>query len=343
MRHVLSGIRGAFAVAVTGLSVTAGPAVAQDVDAELLGRCEAAGLASPFTRNLCRDVATALEIMQPEAGMLLAGGNPVLGTFSPVGTRFRFIPRVNVGARVNIILADVPDVVDYPDAVGSPIGGLDFPVPMGQLDLSIGVFDGFQAATTLGGLLSVELLGSLSTIILPSGEGFVSDATGYGVGARIGIIRESFTAPGISVSAMYKWMDRFQLGDLSAGDDAQFGADLRVLSARAGISKSFLILNVAAGLGVDRYSSDVDFAVRSPLALAPVGDPLARIDIATEEDPADLTSTRWSGFVDVSYVLLFFNIVGEVGWQETEALNLSTGDEVESGSAFGAIGIRLSL
>ncbi len=279
--------------------------------------------------GLCRDVIVGLHIFQPEAGLLLVGGNPVLGTASPIGTRFRFIPRLYLGARINFVFVDVPNIIE-PGSGGT----LSFPAAMPQLDVSVGLFNGFSPDLTLGGLLAVELLGSLSAVILPGGEGFQSNATGFGIGARIGLLRESFTAPGISISGMYKWTSRAECGDVIAGDAAQFSSDLRVLSLRGGISKSFLFLGLAGGLGWDRYMSDVAFSLASPIGV---------IEILPESNRTELTSERWSAFVDLSYILLFFSIVGELGWQETEKFVISTGDEIESGKLFGAIGIRLSL
>ncbi len=279
--------------------------------------------------GLCRDVIVGLQVFQAEAGLLLVGGNPVLGTASPIGTRFRFIPRLYLGARINFVFVDVPNLTD-PGSGGT----LSFPAAMPQLDVSVGLFNGFSPDLTLGGLLAVELLGSLSAVILPGGEGFQRNATGFGIGARLGLLRESFTAPGISISGMYKWTSRAEFGDVIAGDAAQFSSDLRVLSLRGGISKSFLFLGLAGGLGWDRYMSDVAFALAGPIGV---------IEILPEGNRSDLTTERWSAFVDLSYILLFFNIVGELGWQEIEKFVISTGDEIESGNLFGAIGIRLAL
>ena len=327
----LGGLVALCAIAIAAPPLPVPPALGQDsVDPGLLGRCETASLPTPRERALCRDVAVAIQILQPEAGMALVGGNPVLGTANTLGARFRVIPRMNIAGRLTFVFVDLPNVIDYPSE-----GTLGFTTPTAQLDLSVGVFKGLDLTTTLGGFASVELLGSLGTTIYPAGDGFLGDAAGYGLGARIGIIRESFTAPGISVSVFRKWASQVEFGGVSAGDDSQFGMDLRAWSLRAGLSKSFVSVGVAFTLGWDSYSSDVEFAI-SDLA----GNP---IPLATEADPVELTSDRWSASLDLSYILLFFNFVAELGWQETETLTLSNGDELESGKLFGAIGVRLTL
>jgi len=309
---------------------------AQDpLDSDLLARCDAAGLPTELLSDLCQDVVASLQLVQPKFGLLLAGGNPVLGTASPIGARFRFIPRVHIGGRINLVWADIPDIVDYPSDTLSPLGSLGFVVPMPQLDISIGLLEGFQLGTTLSGFGSIELLGSLSALLLPSGDGFEANVSGFGLGARLGLLRESFTAPGISVSGLYKWHGRAQLGDLDEGDRAQFGADLRVASFRAGLSKSFVALGVALTLGYDQYWSDVDFALATG--------PGEVSEVVSEDAPIGLESGRWSAFLDVSYIVLFLNIVAEIGLQEEQKLPASRGDELESGNFFGALGIRLTL
>ncbi len=305
-----------------------------DVDVDLLTRCVTASLPTIELRALCRDVVVGLQILQPEAGLALAGGNPVLGTASPLGVKFRVIPRLNIGGRVSFAFIDLPDIVNYPSSVTEPVGTLGFTLPNAQLDVSAGVFDGFDLATTIGGFAAVELMGSLSAMIFPAGDGFENDVTGFGLGTRVGILRESFTAPGMSVSLFYKWAGRLQLGNIEDGDDAQLGTDLRVWSFRGGLSKNFVSFGLAFTLGWDSYNSDVDFALR---------DSSGDIELAPQDDPAGLDSDRWSAHVDFSYIVLSFNLVGEVGWQEAETLALSNGSELESGKLFFTIGLRVTF
>ncbi len=287
-------------------------------------------------RALCEDAALSIQLTQPELGLALAAGNPVLGTGSPIGTKFRFIPRIHIGGRISWVWVEIPDLLDYPESRVDPIATRSFSVPVAQLDLSVGVFDGLRLGNTLSGLAAVELLGTVGPIMLPNSAGFENDVTGWGIGARVGVLRESFTAPGISLSAMYKWHGRVEYGDTGEGDAAEFGLDMRVASFRAGLSKSFVALGLALTLGYDSYWSDVDFTIRPP----PDG---PAVTVVPEDDPAELKTGRWSAFVDVSYIVLYFNIVAEAGWLEEQKLRSSRGDELESGNFFGALGIRLTL
>jgi hypothetical protein len=312
--------------------VTAG--LAQTADPGLTRACERAGLGLDELAR-CRDVVAAMQLLQPELGMALAGGNPVLGTASPIGTKFRFIPRIYLGGRINLVWAAIPDVRSYPEDLQAPLGTREFSVPMPQLDVSVGLFEGVRVGSIWGGLGSVELLGSLGPMILPAGEGFENDATGVGLGARIGIMRESFTAPGLSLSGEYQWAGRIRHGSVARGDDAEFGMDVSATSLRIGLSKSFVAIGLALTLGWDHYQSDVDLALAdadgSLVTIVPAGESLS------------LSEDRWSAAVDVSYIVLFLNIAAEFGWQEAGRYTTSRGDEITSGNFFSAIGIRVSL
>lgn len=312
-----------------------GPLYPQGVpDADLVAIC--ASRAPVETTDLCRDVVVAMELLQPELGMALAGGNPVLGTASPIGTKFRSIPRVHLGGRITFVWASIPNVLDDSDAPPTPPGVRDFTIPMPRLDVSIGVFDGLRLGGTMSGFASVELLGSIGPMILPAAEGFQNDATGLGFGARVGLLRESFSSPGISLSGEYRWTGRIRHGDIDQGDVSEFGLDVKAASFRAGLSKSFVAVGLALTIGWDHYSSDLDWAVADPNS----GE---RIVVASREGSAELDSGRWSASLDVSYIVLFLNIVAELGWQEVKGLDSSSGETFESGNFFGALGLRVSL
>ena len=323
---------------VLSLIAPAGLEAQGQLDADLRGRCQAAvdgGSLPAGQLSQCLDVVAGIQVLQPELGLTLAGGNPVLGTASPLGTKFRSIPRFNIGGRITFAWVDVPNLIDYPDDPTAAVGTSGVSLAMPQLDVSVGVFDGIDLATSLGGFAAVEIMGSLGALLLPAGEGFQNNATGLGLGARVGILRESFTAPGVSVSGYYKWFGRIQYGSVERGDDAQYGMDMSVWSLRAGLSKSFVAIGLALTVGFDRYQSDVDYGV------AGLANQL--IAVVPEDDTVGLTSDHWSAFVDVSYIVLFMNIVAQFGWQEEQRVTTSRGDELVSGGFIGALGIRFTL
>lgn len=284
----------------------------------------------------CLDASIALELLQPELGIAVAGGNPVLGTASPIGTRFRGIPRLYIGARLNFAFPEVPDVVAYAGSDPRPGAASDFVLPAARLDLSVGLFEGVNPAATLSGFGAVEVLGSLGVLILPSGQGFRSNSTTLGLGLRVGLLRESFTAPGISVTGAYRWTGDLDYGSAPAGDDSELGLDLGVWAVRAGISKSFSVFGLTLNGGYDAYRSDVHLSLVDPESgeLRPV---------IERSRPADLDAGRWSASLDIAYLVLYFAAVVELGWQEGQTRPTWHGHEVESGKFFTGLGLRISL
>ena len=325
-----------WALALAALLV-AGPAAAQSgLDTKLAGRCTAVGLAQGTgSLVLCRDAVASAQLLQPELGLLLTGGNPVLGTASPIVTKFRGMPRFQFGGRIGFAWAEIPDVL-VPPQDAATAGTRSFVMAGAQLDVSVGLFDGVRLGSTASGLGAIELLGSLGTLLLPNGEGFAHAASGFGLGARVGILREGFTPPGISVSGLYKRFGRVQYGDGAT----ELGLDMQAAAFRAGISKSFVAFGLAFTVAYDSYWSDVDLQVIVPDGMQQAADTLT---VIPRDAPLELHSDRWSAFLDVSYIVLFLNITAELGWQERAGLITSNGHDVSSGKLFTAIGLRLTL
>ncbi|HSJ10798.1 MAG TPA: hypothetical protein VK928_12820, partial [Longimicrobiales bacterium] len=160
-------------------------------------------------RAFCENVADAATMLQPRVGIALSGGNPVPGTASTLGMRLGSMPRISLTARVTAADVDLPAVERMTDSAD-----VSFPVGSIAADVSVGLFSGVSLLPTVGGFGSIDLLGSVGIIPLPRGEGFDNSAPlTWAAGARVGILRESFTAPGVSVSMMYR-----RLGDVTFGD-----------------------------------------------------------------------------------------------------------------------------
>ena len=81
----------------------------------------------------------------------------------------------------------------------------------------------------------------------------------YTVGARVGILRESFTVPGISISAARRLVGQATLGN--AARPSVLAVDPSVTSVRATIGKDILAVEVMAGWGWEDYSAEVAYSV----------------------------------------------------------------------------------
>src|SRR5437773_7822055 len=201
-------------------SVLAVPAAAQNP------QCDA--LAFPSARPACNTAVDAIRAFHPVAGMIVGGGNPVIGTSGSLGG----IGHLTITARVNAIKASLPnpDSASQSQVPSSFHGAIPAPI----VEAALGLLRG------RGGFLSVDALGS--AVLLPtsgvSGLSVDSNAAhiggaalGIGYGARVGILGGTFPIPALSVSWMHRTLPRIQYGNVSqstfgTGDQFQFDMDL---------------------------------------------------------------------------------------------------------------------
>lgn len=361
------------ATSVLSLALVAAPAVGQESLLESCSSVEATATPTPAGgvpaavttqfRFLCGQVVNALATAQPSIGIGFSGGAHTLGTASTIGRRLGAFPRISITARVNGAFADAPDLLDGfvaeldNQGVLSPMETVGAPFGSFQGDIVLGLFNGFSAGPALGGFGAIDLLGSVSYLPGVDEMGLSDDVVNAGVGARIGILKQGLVMPGASVSVMYRSMlGDASFGDLDAGDPAEFSSDLSAISLRAGISKGFLALDLAAGAGYDIYSSDVAFDWE---LVCPAGqcDPDQDVVLGTTDGvQGDLNTAAWNVYGNVGISLLLLNIVGEVGYQKTtdivdlgalEAAGLParepTVEGLDGGRFFAGIGVRLTF
>ncbi|HEU0301063.1 MAG TPA: hypothetical protein VFR37_16485 [Longimicrobium sp.] len=315
--------------------------------------CADAGVPSE-ARDECEVVAQAVDAAQPQLGILMAGGNPTLGTASTGGVRLGVIPRVSLTARLNVVGARLPDIRQEADGEADKF---TLPAPAVGANLSVGLTQGFSLAPMIGGFGAIDLLGSVSVLPLSLLEDdFGENAFSWGAGVRMGLIRESFVTPGLSVSLMYRSLGEVSFGDVCDGTetiiaqnrfdcdgDGDFGEirfGLDNWSARAAISKRFLGLGLTAGVGYDRFDTDADFAVRAP-------GPPSGAEQVYRFDQIVVDNDRWSAFVDASFTVLVGSLVAELGWMQGSepiaGFPDSSDFDPKEGTFFGSLGARLSL
>jgi hypothetical protein len=309
----------------------AAPPTARAQEDALAGRCAeaSAGVGVPAeVRAFCNLVAQGIETIQPRIGLAAAGGNPVPGTASTLGMRLGASPRVSVGGRITALRASMPPI----RALGS-VEDLDFFIPAITADASLGLFQGFSPAITVGGVLSLDLLASAGFVFLPGGKGFEDGAPfHWGAGLRLGILRESFTLPGVSLSAMYR-----RVGEVRFVSPAsRFELDgISNLSIRGAIGKRIYGIGLTAGAGYDRYSSDVSFAV------APPASPVLPIRL----DGFD--NDRFMLFANAAFTVLVITGSLELGWQQGGDVvpgALPAPDfDAEDGAFFASLALRLTI
>jgi hypothetical protein len=202
-----------------------------------------------------------VEAIQAGVGLLVTGGSELPGSVSTLGRRFGSTPRVAISGRLGVVNGSWP-ALGLGGGAGASAPERSAWVTSFTGSLAIGLFPGFRPLPTVGGVLAVDLLATAGVGLLPGGDGFQDDATAFGYGVRIGLIRESFTLPGLTVSGV-----RRHLNDLEwRSPEAPGAAEVRLegpvaTSVRATLGKDLLALGISAGVGWERVQSDGSFGV----------------------------------------------------------------------------------
>jgi hypothetical protein len=307
-------------------------------------------------RQRCFSVAQAAESAHPQLGLLIGGGNPILGDAGAAGIRLAVTPRFDFSPRLNVVFVRIPDILAAElGATAERVNqALGIPAPALGTTISLGVFPGFDAAPGVGGLGSLDVLAGATW--LPFGlvdtDGFSrSSPFAWSAGGRIGLLRESFALPAVSVAVLHRGLARTSFGHvcratllpdeeicLGPGDVGEFSFDLRDWSTRFAVSKRFLGLGAAGGVGYDRFSGDVGYAVRYPMAAG-----TARV---VRVDPVRIENDRWSVFGNLAYHFLVSSVVLEAGWMQggTPVPGYGVRDfDPRSGVWFGSLGGRIGF
>lgn len=310
-------------------------------------------------RFLCGLVVNSLSTVQPTVGIALSGGAHTLGTATTLGRTRGGRPGMAITARFNAALADVPDLLNgyvprfESSGVLGPMGTDGIPVGSFQADATVGLFNGFYAGPSVGGLGAIDLLASVAYVPAVEEVGLEESIINAGIGARVGILKQGLILPGLSVSAMYRTMLRdLELGSLAEGDPAEFATDLSTFSLRVGASKGVLAFDLAAGAGYDVYTSDVSLAWQ--LDCPP--DLCDGQDVTLTSAPLEgtLQTAAWNLHGNVGLNLVVVSLVGELGYQKaTKVLDLEalrdaglpaqapTARDLDGGRFFASVGARI--
>jgi len=280
--------------------------------------------------RVCSAAVDATRALHPVLGILTSGGSPVLGTASPLGG-----PRhVSITARVNAVDVVLPRL-SYDGSSTTVPRGQEVFAPAPLVEGGVGLYGGLPS-----GLLAVDGLVSAQLVPTTVFDNFRVDrsarhigtvALGLGFGARIGILRETGPLPGVSVSLMRRDLPTITYGDIASGDEFQYAVDLRATNLRLMASKRFAPVDLAAGLGWDRYTGS---------ALIRIHDGLA------PDVPVRLRTSRAIAFLDAGLGLGVARLVAEAGYQAGKDQKLSTdfeGIDTTQGKFFAGLGLRVGF
>ncbi len=290
-----------------------------------------------FVQASCQAAVDGVRAFYPLAGMIVSGGNPVIGTAGSLGGLGHFA----LTARVNAIKAALPDptATNQTPVPTSFNGAVPAPVIEGAVGLTKGLG---------GGLLAVDVLGS--ALILPTGienltvdadaTKFLDAALGIGYGLRVGVLNGAVPVPAVSVSWMHRKVPRLRYGTLGpiigTGDEFEFTMDLTSDSYRAVAGWKLAVVDLAAGIGVDRYKSR-DTNIRFYDAVTPT---------SVRTVVINPTNTRAVVFVNGGLSLGVAKLVAELGLQAGKDQNYVTqfsDFDPKAAHAFGGIGFRFGF
>jgi hypothetical protein len=303
------------------LLAAAAPAAAQDAGC---------GSLSASSRRICDAALDATRAFHPVAGILVSGGNPVLGTANTLGGLGHF----SITARTNAAEVVLPDL-GYDGSPGEVPSDEQLYAPVPLIEGAAGVYQGLPS-----GLLSVDVLASAQLLpsegvdnlsVDPDARHIGDVAVGLGYGLRVGLLRDDGPLPAVSVSAMRRHVPRLAYGDVQSGDEFRYSVDLEATNLRVVASKQLAAFQLAAGLGWDRYTGDAEVRLRE----GP--------DVSITQR---LESERTVAFVNAGLDLAAVSLVGEAGYQSGRDQELSTDFEdydTTSGKFFAGLGLRLSF
>ncbi|MEO6525950.1 MAG: hypothetical protein ABIP93_04950 [Gemmatimonadaceae bacterium] len=299
------------------------------------------------SQDACQMAVDVFQVMAPQLGLALAGGNATLGRGGSLGGPGHF----SIGLRGNVFQGDLPQVDNFPTpSIGGSVrrtGANALPskkqvLGLPTADAAIGIFGGVPLGlTNVGG---IDLL--LSATYIPT----IGDATDdiqikpeqnfqFGYGVRIGLLQESLVVPGISFTYLKRDLPKTSiLGTSSSLDVSITDAKVKTSAYRIVASKSLLLFGVAAGVGQDKYDQTAN--VQATAKTLP-GLPPQRSDVILFSQKL----TRTNYFLDLSLNLPLFKVIAEVG--QVSGGTVDTYNEFQTGRAdksrpYGSLGIRIA-
>ena len=270
-----------------------GSAGAQDLT-PLIAECASGGSAELLTS--CQSAVLAAQAIRGGIAISDAAGAELSGSSSTIGRRLGSTPRVGLDLRFRVARFSMPDMVD-----GVPGIAADNDVYVYGIkgSAAVGVFDGFSWMPMVGGMLSLDLLASGSLLFLGESDGFSGHEA---IGSIGGVFRESFSLPGLTVSAMRSFGQQVNWADDL--DATRIDTDISTTSVRAVVGKDFFTLGVFGGFGWNWDQGEM--RVQVPDSTIPRGEGISQM--------GDLTTRRTVYFAGVSIIRLVWTLSVEGAW-----------------------------
>jgi hypothetical protein len=319
---------------------TAGAQAATDCPAATAGNT-----AQNASRDVCLQAKDVFQLMAPQLGVAITGGNATLAQGGTLGGLGHF----TVEARINAVAGAVPDLGKFPTPrttapTSEELPSKSSPVPLPAVDGAIGLFKGLPLGLTNVGGVDLLLSAAYIPTINTSGLSVTPDQNlKIGYGARIGLLQESLLVPGVSFTYLKRDLPTTTL----AGSGSNFSftmsdASIKTSAWRIVASKSLILFGLAAGVGQDKYDEAATFSgsASSTIAAVTVSQPFTPFTVSSN-------MTRTNYFADVSMNLLLLKLVGEVGQVSGGTLsplpfNTFSSTKADDSRLYGSVGLRFN-
>lgn len=288
-------------------------------------------------QDACQKAIDLFRYMAPQLGAVLAGGNPTQGIAGTLGGVGHF----SFGIRVNGLQGSLPEVDKVvPNTRGARLDTYTIdsqPIGFVTADVAVGLFKGIAT----NGFGAVDALVSASYIPEYSGNSVEvtvpSGSFKFGFGAKVGILGETATRPGIAVSYLDRELPSVDITGKS-GDDRLFLDDVQIRSKswRAVVGKSFLFVGFGAGFGQDRYDSNADITVTVAPRQATQGGTGGPINLGQKLTRNNIFGTVWLN----AKVMRIVGEVGRVSGGDIVTYNQFDGTQPADARTYGSIGLR---
>lgn len=300
------------------------------------------------SRDICLRTKDVFQLLAPQLGVSMTGGNPVLGQGGTLGGLGHF----TVEARAIVVMGDIPSLGNWPAPSTTPpvsqqLESKNFPIGLPAVDGAIGIFKGLPLGlTNVGG---IDLL--VSAAYVPEYKNADGTFTvtpqqnlKFGYGARVGLLQESLLVPGVSAT----WMKRdlpttTMTGSSTVGTSSMAftlaDAAIKTTAWRVVASKSLIMFGLAIGAGQDSYNQTASFS----------GSATTPLSGTTNFGPFTLDNKmkRTNYFANASISLLLLKIVGEIGQVSGGEVTPTPFNTFSSGAAddtrlYGSVGLRFT-
>jgi hypothetical protein len=322
--------------------VVSGSAVAQQVSSACPAGTTTAGIPdrNRATQDACQQAIDLFQLMAPQLGVAITGGNATLGQGGALGGLGHFVVEV----RANVLAGTVPQL-QTPSTQGAQ-QRTSYPTKtqvlgLPSIDGSIGIFKGLPLGlTNVGG---VDLLLSAFYVPKVTADNVTVDPDSplkIGYGVRISALQESLLVPGVSLTYFRRDLPKTTITGTSGGDSLIIrGLEDKTTAWRLVASKSLILFGLAAGVGQDKYDAKTGVQGVVSGTFASLTNP--RSDVI----PLTQKLTRTNYFADVSLNMLLAKVVGEIGM--VSGGSISTYNKFKSAPdksrLYGSLGVRLGF